>query len=84
MKTVAVLIPVDDYVNGKTVTEVLQDEKKPFKSTSDLRKHVKRMLQKEDVEEPEEIEILSLSECADYLNSSLSVSETWIAFVNVK
>jgi hypothetical protein len=80
METLIVLIPVMEYKNSKQVAEDIQG--KTFKRSS-LRNKILSKLKKEDGAE-DGITIISLAEFINHCNESDSMSNDFVASVNVE
>jgi hypothetical protein len=81
MKTFIVLIPVNDYDNGKTVAENIQG--KTFKKGT-LRDKVMFKLKSSEGEEDNGISILTLADFMSYCNENDGMLNEWVASVNVE
>ena len=90
MKTVAVLISIDDFSNGREVAKSIQG--KTFRNEDDLLRTVRDKLKdfRDEDERNEEnggndgyVEIVSLHELVDQINENDGQVGQWIATVNI-
>ena len=85
MKTVAVLISIDDFSNGREVAQSIQG--KTFRNENELLNDVCDKLEDDDGNDENDmqdnVEIVSLHELVDQINENDGQVGQWIATVNI-